>query len=243
MSENPDTEVEERPKPRPRYRQFRAIREEEVEEEVEDDLILALHLSSHEWRPWARWGFDNAERLTPKGSKIHWEDLLEFVQRFGWLNEDFRSALNYHPCWMLHPDAVEVVTAIMLTRQTYESERETCGGRKHIEYFDAIAGLLEELRRIWNRWGGGHCEVKRYSNGGRFVEHADSDYEWSEWVANTVDVEWRGYPMPRRPLTATTARDELDDLGLDQIEQDQSLPRSDTHARGTNLSWGDTGTS
>ena len=162
------------------------------------------------WTPWQRWGFENAEAIAPGGSRIEWDELQTFVEKFGWLNSDFRSALG-PPCWSLHPDAVEVVVAIMGTRRLYEAERETAGGRKHAEYFHTIEALLAELRRIWARWGNA-CTVLVDAEGRAYVRHVDDAQAWDLWRANAVGVVWKGFPMARHPLVTVTSRDDREEL-------------------------------
>ncbi|MHB8191404.1 MAG: hypothetical protein ACYDHP_13495 [Ferrimicrobium sp.] len=61
--------------------------------------------------------------MHPRGSRVEWSDLGQFVIDFSWQNVKFREALRY-PCWALHPDVVELVAMLMLARKAYGGDEK-----------------------------------------------------------------------------------------------------------------------
>jgi hypothetical protein len=106
---------EPKPKPKPRIRRFDAVREDEDIQGVAY-LISRSEEGGDTFGGWRRWGMENWARLTPTGGPS-WGELEQFVIDFSWLNSAFREKVR--PCWMLHPEVVEIVGMLFLGRKTY----------------------------------------------------------------------------------------------------------------------------
>ncbi len=88
---------------------------------------------------------------------MSWEALHCFVASYAWIDRKFRNALSV-PCWILHPDAVELVVMLYLGRKSYEEHRVTAGVGavgEHLEFLNLRDRVADEIVEVLHQ-----CEIK-----------------------------------------------------------------------------------
>jgi hypothetical protein len=186
---------------------------------------------------------ENWERIRSGQSTIGWAELDQFVVDYGWLNLSFRYAIA-RPCWMLHPDVVEIVAMIYGGRKAYEAEREGMTMRGHADYLAALKDLIDAIENVFRVHGGDNCDVEKAEDGSWHALHTEVGWRWGDEERQPVN-SWVGFPIPPSPLHAVASesaarRERSEDDELDaalRLSEEENVSRrpSTRPARGTTL--------
>ena len=175
--------------------------------DVEEPKWRAQMIESLQQRPgegdfW-RWGKELYTAMRPEvdadQAEVSWVALHRFVTSYIWLEPKFRKAL-WIPCWIMHPEAVELVVMLYLGRKYYEEHRLAKGGggaREHLEFLDLRDRVCEGITEALHG-----CGIKGGQKAGGevvplWVDHVGG-IDWLLARLRRVE-EWEGLELPGSP--------------------------------------------
>jgi hypothetical protein len=105
------------------------------------------------------------------------------------------------PCWILHPEAVELAVMLFLGRKTYEEHRvgaKGVGVGEHTDFLNLRDRVVVEIEKVLH-----HCEIKegpyygRFEAGELWVLHR-GEANWIPTLLRRVEG-WEGLELPKSP--------------------------------------------
>lgn len=117
--------------------------------------------------------------VTGRERLLAWQGLAQFVEA---LVFRFNMQLVVRPCWWMHPEAVEELTAIWHTHQ--ETHSDDAGLQGAMSWVDAMHKSIERLRSMFQP-----CRER----------HVDAQMSARVWMTDAIRAEF--YETVRRDVT------------------------------------------